>query len=178
MGLTRIRNRAIGTDVETGAIVQVKQTTFTGTNSYAHTANVNLKITDLAVDITPVYSNSIIKLEAFVTGENQNTASNYNTGWFFYRDDTVLAAATAGSRLSGIQMGTNITIYTSDAGSTAENAAYMYFDSPSTTSQITYTVGYVSAFTSYWHLNKTVGDTDTGQHERGISTICATEIKA
>lgn len=179
MGLTRIRNRAIGTDIATGAIVQVKQTTFTGTNTYATTANTDATITDLSVVITPKYSNSLIKIEALVTGEwSTGAQAATNSTWFFYRDSTKLSHAAAGVRNVGILMGGFLSYYDLDFDSTPETAMYFYFDSPSTTSQITYKVGVNNYYGYTWNLNRTAGDTDNTQYERGLSTIAVSEIKA
>ena len=159
-----------------GGVIQVQYTMFTGTSSTVYASTVNTKLTDLAVNITPISTDSIIKIEAFVTGEYSNTSSNYNSAWFFFRDNTALVSPNAGSRNSGIQMGGNATYYSYDGASTPDNASYMYFDSPSSTSQITYTVGLVSYYAGTWYLNRTVTDIDGADYERGISSICVTEI--
>ena len=166
------------TIIRPSGIVQVKYTQFTGTNSIGYTAATDKKLTDLSVNITPKFSDSIIKIEAFVTGENSNATANYNMAWHFYRDNTVLRGSPAGNRTVGIHMGSNMTINTGDTGSTPENACYMYFDSPNTTSEITYSVGLISSYSATWHLNKTVTDSNGGAYERGVSSICVTEIQA
>lgn len=159
-----------------GGVIQVQYTMFTGTSSTAYASTVNTKLTDLAVNITPISADSIIKIEAFVTGEYSNDSTHYNSAWFFFRDNTALVAPNAGSRNAGIQIGGNISYYSNDSNSTPENASYMYFDSPNSTSQITYTVGLVSYYAGTWYLNRTVGDIDGSDYERGISSICVTEI--
>ena len=63
-----------------------------------------------------------------------------------------------------------------DATSTPEIATYSYFDAPNTTSQITYKVGVKNHYATNFSLNRTINDTDSTQHERGISFISATEI--
>tara|TARA_R100001463_G_scaffold102555_4_gene156980 strand:+ start:285 stop:863 length:579 start_codon:yes stop_codon:yes gene_type:complete len=163
-------------DLPSGTILQVKNTTFTGTSTTAFASSTNTKLTDLSVNITPTSTSSIIKLEAFVTGELSNSSTHYNMVWFFYRDNTTLTAASAGNRSVGIQMGVARSYYSANDSSTPESATYMYFDSPSSTSQITYTVGIVSYYAGNWHLNRTVADTNDVDHERGISTISVTEI--
>ena len=167
-----------GSIVGAGKILQVKQTQFTGTNTISCSSNTDTVLTDLTVDITPTSTSSIIKIEAMVNGEWTSATSNYNSPWFFYRDSTKLAASNAGNRNAGILMSTGISIYTSDAGSSPEMAFYSYFDTPSTTSQVTYKVGVnqAQASTQTWHLNKTVVDTDNNNYERGVSYICVTEI--
>ena len=71
-------------------------------------------------------------------------------------------------------MGTALTYEAVDASSTPEQASYMYFDTPSTTSQITYKVGFnhSQSSTISWHLNKCVTDSDDVNQERGMSLIC------
>ena len=163
-------------DLPSGTILQVKNTTFTGTSTTAFASSTNTKLTDLSVNITPTSTSSIIKIEAQITGEHSRADAIYNTGWFFYRDNTALVAPNAGNRNAGIQMGTSLSYWTGNPDSTPENANYMYFDSPSSTSQITYTVGIVSYYAGNWHLNRTALDSNTVDYERGISTISVTEI--
>ena len=159
-----------------GEIVQVKYTQFTGTNLI--TVNGDTALTDLTVDITPTLTSSIIKIEAMVNGEWSDQDGATNSVWFFYRDDTKLSHPVASNRSVGILMGTSITYAVDNEDSTPEHAIYSYFDSPSSTSQITYKVGTVSNTNRTWYLNRTVGNTDANNYERGISLICVTEIAA
>ena len=75
-------------------------------------------------------------------------------------------------------MGTTLTFSkASNAGSTPEHAIYSYFDTPSTTSQITYKVGtsgdvWVLIFGT--PIERWVIQMD--QYERGTSFISVTEI--
>lgn len=160
-----------------GSILQVQYTQVTATSQWTVNQQTDKKITSLAVNITPTSTNSIIKIEAMVNGEWSNYSDAHGSVWFFYRDNTKLSAPTASSRNVGILMGTAITYHNTDADSTPEHANYTYFDSPSTTSQITYTVGVNKHEASaYWYLNRTVGDSDSHGYERGVSMICVTEI--
>ena len=62
-------------------------------------------------------------------------------------------------------------------GSTPEIARFDYFDSPSSTSQITYKVALMANHSNEtFALNRTVDDTDNEHYERGISYIVAQEI--
>jgi len=162
-----------------GGILQVQYTQISATSQIACASNTDTEISVLSVNITPTSTNSIIKIEAMVNGEWSNQGAIYNTAWFFYRDSTKLAAPVAGSRNSGILMGTSLTYEANDASSTPEHAVYSYFDTPSTTSQITYKVGLRQSENSSldWHLNKCVTDSDIKDQERGISMICVTEIQ-
>lgn len=182
MALIKLNNQSLtnvtaaGLPVRPSSVLQVKNTTFTGTNIVAFASNVDTKLTDLSVNITPTSTNSIIKIETVITGEHSASSAIYNTGWFFFRDNTALKAPNAGNRTAGIQMGTSLSYWAGDVLTTPENAAYMYFDSPNSTSQITYSAGLVSFYAGNWHLNKTVQDLDGVDHDRGISSICVTEI--
>jgi hypothetical protein len=162
-----------------GGIIQVQYTQFTGTNSVAVSNSSSTAFTDLTVNITPSSTSSIIKIEAMVNGEWSNQDGSTDSTWFFLRDSTKLAHPTAGNRNVGVLMGNPISYYSSQAGSTPEGAYFSYFDSPSSTSQITYkiaaTTNPLSPALTYY-LNRTVTDTDGGGYERGTSFICVTEI--
>ena len=113
-----------------------------------------------------------------VNGEWNPWTSAYNSVWFFDRGATKLAAPAAGNRLTGVAMSTPINYTSGNQDSTPEMANWTYFDTPSTTSQITYTVATQqnAGSSSTWYTNRTVGDQDTAFYERGISFISATEI--
>ena len=161
-----------------GGVIQTQYTQYTSTTSTSCADTANVSLDHLAVNITPISTNSIIKIEAQVVGEWNGQSASYNSVWFFYRDSTKLSAPAAGNRNVGILMASSRSYHTADAGSTPETAVYSYFDTPSTTSQVTYKVGVNQALGSAvnWYLNQTVGSTDTNQWERGVSHICVTEI--
>lgn len=160
-----------------GSIIQVQYTQVTATSQWTVQQQTDKQITVLAVNITPVSTNSIIKLEAMVNGEWGSNGPPHGSTWFFYRDSTKLSAPTAGSRNVGVLMGTALTYYSTDNDSTPEQANYTYFDSPNSTSQITYMVGVNQhEAATYWNLNRTHGDSNSHGYERGVSMICATEI--
>ena len=162
-----------------GGILQVKYAQISATSNVTINQDTDTSIDVLAVNITPISTSSIIKIEAQVTGEWADAAAVYNSVWFFYRDSTKLAAPVAGDRISGIIMNSFLSHEAADAGSTPETATYSYFDTPSSTSQITYKVGVRHGETSNinWYVNRTINDTDNRAHERGISMICVTEIQ-
>ena len=159
-----------------GTILQVQYTQYTGTFTQSYSADTNETIgaSTLIVNITPKSTSSIIKLDAHIFHEFSAVNTQDNHVWFFYRDSTALKAPAAGSRPCGISMSSinNAT----DAGSTPEISNYTYFDTPSTTSQITYKIGLLTRFSGTLHVNRTVTDNDNNSHERGISFISATEI--
>ena len=97
--------------------------------------------------------------------------------FFFYRGSTKLGQDAAGNRNVGVSMITQTYSQAgSNAGSTPECGMISFFDSPSSTSQITYKVGIRSRFATTLYLNRTVDDTDADTSERGISFISASEI--
>tara|TARA_E500000318_G_scaffold102006_2_gene105959 strand:+ start:1159 stop:2043 length:885 start_codon:yes stop_codon:yes gene_type:complete len=158
-----------------GSVAQIKFTQFTGTNTISMSANTNTAFNDLAVNITPTASNSIIKLEAHVFGEHGvANDNNWNNVWFFYRDTTKLSHAATGSINVGISA--TMSSLQSNADSSPEALYYGYFDAPSSTSQITYKVGANVVAAQTFHLNKAAGVGTTIAYERGISFISATEI--
>ena len=174
MALTTVRRA--GLVGQAGNIIQIQRTQFTGTNLVALSADTDTALTDLTVNITPTSTSSIIHLQAHIFcehGDDDDTA--WNHVFFFFRDTTKLAHATAGNRRSGISMTTR-TFDQADNGSTPEIARYDYFDSPSSTSQITYKCGINVRTAENLAINKTITDSDTVGSERGISFISATEI--
>lgn len=160
-----------------GGIIQTQYTQFTGTNTISIAGLTDTALTDLTVNITPVSTSSIIRIDAMVNGEWSHQNGATDSVWFFYRDTTKLSQPVAGNRTVGVLMGTSTTYDQSDAASTPEHAYYSYFDNPSSTSQITYKVG-VHQHDGYdWYLNRTVLDSDVATgYERGTSFICVTEI--
>ena len=63
-----------------------------------------------------------------------------------------------------------------NADSTPEFANFAYFDSPSTTSAITYKLGILVSTAQTFYINRTVADANSSVSERGTSFICVTEI--
>ena len=179
MALSKIVNGGVAASgIPSGGIIQIQRTQYTSTTSTSCADASNVSLDHLAVSITPTSTNSIIRLEAQLVGEWNNQNVSYNSNWFFYRDSTKLGHATAGSRNVGVFMSTHTSYDSVDQASTPEGVFYSYFDTPSTTSTITYKVGVNqgNSATYIWYTNRTVTDTDDKVYERGISFISATEI--
>ena len=67
--------------------------------------------------------------------------------------------------------------WASDSASTADVVNYMYYDSPNTTSAITYAVSFANPTScTISYLNRTVNDVDGAGYERGVSILIAQEI--
>ena len=184
MPLSKIKTNSLATGAITsavmpaGSVLQVQRLQYTGTTSTAVANGSNQTLDHLTLNITPIATNSIIRLDAMVNGEWNPFTSAYNSVWFFYRGATKLAAPAAGNRLTGVAMSTPINYTTSNADSTPEMSNWTYFDTPNTTSQISYTVATQqnAGQSATWYTNRTVADVDTAFYERGISFISATEI--
>ena len=156
-------------------LVQMKhfQLTTTQTETIS-SANADQAISNFTVNITPTSSNSIIKLEAQLMYESANEP--WETMFFFFRDSTKLAhTESAGSRRVGIASPT-INYHSTDNASTLEMVHMGYFDTPSSTSSIAYKLGIITNATNNLFINRTVNDTDSNGHERGVSWISAMEI--
>ena len=174
MSIIKVNNRS-RSDVG-GKILQVKYTQLVTADQLGTTANQDIIITGMEVNITPILANSVIKVESVLFGEHSSTGFSANGMFFFYRDSTPLKQATAGSRRIGTASA-NDNHAGADAGSTPDSANVTYFDSThNTTSQITYKLVVNTLYTGTYYLNRTVSDTDTNEYERGISYISATEI--
>mgnify|MGYP001199121385 CR=1 FL=1 len=158
-----------------GTVLQMPFTQYTSATTQSITGQTSTAITVLTVNITPKSTSSIIRLDSNIMFEWGVASNTYSGMWFFYRDTTKLAHTQTGSRLCGIS--TSLSSHSaSDDDSTPEMGIVTYFDSPSTTSQITYKLGVECYSTDTLHINRTVGDTDNKSFERGVSFISATEI--
>ena len=160
-----------------GSIIQTQYTQFTGTNTYSVTQDTETILTDLTVNITPNFTNSIIHLQTHIFCEfGVDDPNSQNHTFYFLRDSTKLAHPADGNRNVGISMATR-SYYSTDDNSTPEIARYDYFDSPSSTSQITYKVALLATNTNEtFSLNGVVGASDGAGAERGTSFIIAQEI--
>jgi hypothetical protein len=159
-------------NVPAGGIIQVQHTQLSTASTQTWLANTPTAFTDLTVNITPTSTSSTIKLECHLAGEFDNDDITFDHVVFFYRDTTALkhSGSTSSSKV-GISALTR-TIYVKDDNSTGEFGYFTYFDSPNTTSQITYKVGIVSSIAGTYYINTTVNTTD----EYFVSNISAIEI--
>jgi hypothetical protein len=157
-------------------VLQVKYhqqtTSFTQTGIVAVT---DTPITNMQVVITPSSTSSVIKLEASMMFET--ASQTWSMMYFFYRNTTKLGNTDSdiSNRRSGI-MSPSISYWASDNGSTPENVHLTWYDTPQSTSAITYKLGFNQTGTDNLFVNRTIDDTDNSGYERGVSFISATEI--
>ena len=84
-----------------GSVLQVQRTRLTSANTQALTQNTVVAITGMSVNITPKFSNSLIRLDAHFFGEMGVEANNYNNMISFMRDTTELHETAVGTRNYG-----------------------------------------------------------------------------
>ena len=160
-----------------GKILQVQYTQLTSTYSQAVTIGTNTALTNIDVDITPTSTSSKILIQVSWFGEFSQPDDIYDSTFFLYRNTTKLSHPAAGSRNVGIT-GAALSYWTNNAASTCETMNLQYIDTPNTTSAITYKLGIYTFRGGTIYTNRTVSDTNSGNHERGITSIIATEIGA
>jgi len=158
----------------TGSVLQVKY--FQLTTEQIETYGTNMAdqaITNFNIDITPKSTSSIIKLESNIAYECNTFAGD--TMWFFFRNNLKLAATSAGDTQNyGISPG--LLSHFNNNGLTMEFSTLTYFDTPSTTSAITYKLGVSASATNSFYINRTISSGTSAIYERGVSFISATEI--
>ena len=176
MPLTRLGHGAY----PSGAVLQVQRTRLTSVNTQALAQNTVVAITGMSVNITPKFSNSLIRLDAHFFGELGEEDNTFNHTIAFMRDTTELHENAVGTRNYGYGMLTR-TFQGTDVGSTPETASIFDYDTPSTTSQVTYKLAIRvysdGSGTDTLTINRVATDEDAPYIEYGISQISATEIK-
>jgi len=113
---------------QTGAVLQVVQTTMTGTFSTTSTTFTDL--TGMSASITPSSTSSQILVLVYVTASNSSTNSVQLN--LVRASTTIFQPASSGSGGSTTFAGTN------QASNDSVNASFVYLDSPSTASSVTY----------------------------------------
>jgi hypothetical protein len=159
-----------------GGIIQLQYTQLDTAATQTFSANTDTAFTDLTVNITPTSTSSIIKLECHIAGEFSNDGMTWDHAMFFFRDTTALKhSGSFSSSHVGISALTR-TFTDSNDDTTPEVGYYTYFDTPNTTSQVTYKVAINSRYAGTFYINTTVNTTDGIGKERFVSNIVATEI--
>ena len=158
----------LGANSGKGKVLQVVTATKTDTFTTSSTSNVT--ITGLEVNITPSSTSSKIFLSASVNIAESGSGGDFNLNIF--RDSTnILLGDTAGNRTR-----TFSDLQSASTGNT-NNVAPVVLDSPSTTSQITYSIkGMVNAGTVTGYVNRSSVDSNSSDYDRCASSITVMEI--
>jgi len=157
-----------------GKILQVVQTYYTTPTSQSISAQNYTDITGMSATITPSSTNSRIIIHARWFGENSTT---WDGGFGLKRNGTIIGAPPSpGSRAALMTTGSLSYHLADDNNSTPETAQLWYVDSPSSTSSTTYTMWYSNTNSMTLYINRTQGDTDSFNLERGTSAIILMEV--
>ena len=161
-----------------GKVLQVVETHITAGQSQSIDAATTTAITNFAAAITPAASSSKIMIWVSWAGElSNNTQNKCILG--LKRDSTALGeAASPGDRVNGLFPIAVSWGQGSDNDSTPESSAFQFLDSPSTGSEITYTVTVKNGAATTFYTNRTVADTDSAAYARTTSTLTLMEIGA
>ena len=155
-----------------GKVGQVVQTHFTTQSQMSSSSFA--AISGCTVDITPsATSSKVFVMISLCAGVNQ---ASY--GFFkLYRDSTLIGSGSDSSN----RIGCNFSISQNDGDNTSDGVKqvnYNYLDSPSSTSQLTYTVQASTFSNSTITYNKTPDNSDNGRTAQGSSTITVLEVLA
>jgi hypothetical protein len=162
--------------VAPGHVLQVKTIRVDAAVAYA-TGTSGVEMTDMRVSITPKKSTSMILCMFMMFGEGAGT---HEYMYRMYKNGSLITGTYAGyNTVQGNQGWSGISMsiaYESDYNSTPDTRTFMYYDYPATTSTVTYAPGIVSAGSSPWYMNRTVGSTGTASYENGVSIGTLWEI--
>jgi len=158
---------ALPAAIPTGKINQVVTQTLTTVTSISAGSFV---ATGLTLNITPSASSSKIYLISSIS--TSGSSSDYNQSMAFFRGSTIIgAAANASNQIGSMsQSRTNNSI--------ADSVILSFVDSPSSTSQLTYTVKLYGEAGITHYVNRTGSDADQAHKGRTTSTITALEVLA
>ena len=128
----------------------------------------------ISATITPSSTSSKI-LFLYTGNVAQENNSGLEWGYVAYRNSTEIRLGSNYSRATFQAFGTD-----NRAAAVNSNGTYTItgtlLDEPNTTSAVTYKLGWRANGSGTLYVNRTVGDADTGDYERYMSIISATEI--
>ena len=156
------------TNASTGTVLQVVNAIKTDTFS-SSTTGTWTDITGLSVSITPKSSTNKIMIVGQVFG-----ASNYNGYIRILRDSTPIFVGDSAPSRTQVTSGS---FYFFADNNIATTVSFSGLDSPSTTSATTYKVQFFQATASFY-VNRSVGDGNSSDQGRGISSITLMEVAA
>jgi hypothetical protein len=161
-----------------GHIIQVVNTYLKNPFSQGITAGYNTynDISGFSASITPKSVNSKIYMTVRWFGEISAQSSLQNMCWNIKRNGTLIGQPPQpGSLPLGIHMA-SITFNGDNADSTPEVCFFDYYDSPASTSSLTYQVTVNCSDSITMYTNRCVNATTSSSYERGTSSITLFEI--
>jgi len=167
---TRVGEIGVGYGGFTGNVIQVQSTTKTDTFSTTSTSFTD--ITGLSIAITPKYTTSKILLIAHLTaGKSIDIVLQFR----FERGGTGIGIGDAGGA-SQPRATTGMYVGGSVSAAQAVPVILQFYDSPTTTSAITYKVQML-VDTGTGYVGRTATDSNSLSYGRQISTITAIEVQ-
>ena len=159
-----------GTGVPEHTIIQVVNKNFTDSYSHSGINETWVAVSGFTQTFKPTRSSSKVLVMLSTTISNSNVSEH--TAVRVTRDGNSLSSQ-VGSRLAGL--GGHLTAYSNTTNST-RNATGWYYDSPNTTSQVTYAVWGYSG-TATFRMNAPHTNTDNAHYVMGISNLTLMEIQ-
>lgn len=163
----------------TGAVLQTSVIRFDGRPQISMPTNYPGNIfTSMRLNITPTYTNSLIIVEYFISGE----PNNHDAGVRICRNGSIITGTYAGFNTNTGQNNhsfINAAWYDPDNSSTPKTVKILYYDFPNTTSAIYYEPSFASCDggTRTFNFNRTTGSGGQNNHENGTSFGRITEIR-
>jgi len=163
----------------TGAVLQTSVIRFDGRPQISMPTNYPGNIfTSMRLNITPTYTNSLIIVEYFISGE----PNNHDAGVRICRNGSIVTGTYAGFNTNTGQNNhsfINAAWYDPDNNSTPKTVKILYYDFPNTTSAIYYEPSFASTDggTRTFNFNRTTGSGGQNNHENGTSFGRITEIR-
>lgn len=135
-------------------------------------------LTNLRLNITPQYSNSLIIVEYFIQGE----PNNHDAGVRITKNGGIVTGSYAGFNTDTGQNNhsfINAAWYDPDNNSTPKCVKLFYYDFPGTTGAIYYEPSFASTDggTRTMNINRCTGSAGQNNHENGVSYGRVTEIR-
>ena len=161
-----------------GQIIQVVNTYYTTPSSLSIPASYNTftDVPGISATITPRSASSKIYMTVRWFGEWSGTNMTWEAMFNIKRNGTPIGLPPQpGTNTLGIHMSA-LSHYAGDADSTPETIFFDYYDSPASTSALTYQLSIASATAGTMYINRCVNATATGSYERGTSSITLFEI--
>ena len=164
------------TNLPSGSSLQVQSSLFTSFNTVTLDLGYWSNVPDMAVNITPIRSNSKFKIDVRWGGE---VAGAWDIVFALSRNGTVIGIPSQeGTRMGAVGMPLQ-TYIDDDNNSTLEYSCFSYIDQPNTSATITYRLiaKAWSSRTLYTGITVNTGATDIS-YERISTEIIVTEIAA
>ena len=163
-----------------GSVLQVVNTYYTTATSVSIPSGYNTytDVTGLTASITPKSSSSTIYIRVRFFGEFSVTNVNWDSMWQVKRNTTpIRQGAQGGVQNIGVTQGF-LSYLADNSDSTPEMAYFDVYDTPATTSALTYQVAISQTYgsTQTLYINRCVNASTSGGYERGTSSITVWEF--